>query len=224
MKKIALLIILFIIIVFSCIYLIFIKIDNKIYHENYKQKFTIKKSNSNKIDTLNFEILDSRTQIDQIACKFSLNFFDDSSKNSISIEEYSGVYENQGNLIKNIFFKPSIWIHPFRSAKMRYAELFPFPKVELPIYQGQKINWHLVPKGGWKELEGLEINGYLKVVSSKYVQLNGKNVKIWVIEAKSFTKLGNYKSTYYFSEKLGFVYFYYDFNQYQVEIKALNLN
>ncbi len=71
-------------------------------------------------------------------------------------------------------------------------------------------------------LEGVKMEGSSKETGRTYYDNPIVKDTCWVIDVRGKSEIGNFKARYYFHEKLGFVYFYYDFVSYQVEINLVN--
>ncbi len=192
-----------------------------IYLPNRQWIFTVKKSNREIFDTLLLITFKERWEYSALQRKINWKFIMKDTIVTENIEETGVIDRARGGSLLNLIFGSEIWIHPPRSSYLRLAEMVPFPNVKLPPKLGQRIDWELTPKKGWGEFEGVKVNGKL-VVSSK-IFFDNPIVKdtCWVIDAFGKSKIGNFKAQYYFHEKLGFVYFFYDFAFYKVEINLI---
>lgn len=142
---------------------------------------------------------------------------------------------------------------PAISNYLHLAELLPTPQIKHPIQLGNETDWEITfgeykfiskeninySEEGEIIAKGTEINSEKEVgeeiftdfTATGKIQVSKKifygnklvNDSCWVLDGTSESKLGNLKVKYYFHEKLGFVYFYYDFNKYQVEMKLLDI-
>jgi hypothetical protein len=147
----------------------------------------------------------------------------DSNGSITSMIVQTGIIDRRPSFPANIFISSEVWLHPPRSRDFRYSELLPFPWVKFPIELGQEIEWDLTPKDGWKELEGVEVTGKLKVTDKIYCDFPAVKDSCWVIDITSTCSIGSFSGQYYYHEKIGFVYFYYDFNSYDISLKLHSL-
>jgi hypothetical protein len=147
----------------------------------------------------------------------------DSSGDLVSEIEQTCVIDRQGNFLSNIFIRPEIRLHPPRCNYLRFTELLPFPWIKYPIEIGQLLDWKLTLDESLEELCGKEVVGTLEVKSRIFYSNPNVGDTCWVIEGKSECKAGNFSSTYYFHEKYGFVYFSYDFNEYQIIMEPFKI-
>ena len=195
--------------------------EPEIYKGGSKWMFYVKHSNRKNVDTIEFKSFDERLENYQIISVWKISFKIDSGNIGKKIvESTTGIVERHSFNFFSIFglFEPKIWIHPPRMQYMRLTEMVPFPYVELPAEVGDEYDWELTPKEGWGELKGKTVTG--KITVDKKIFCGNKAVQdsCYVLNAIGKSDIGDFKGKYYFSNKKGFVYFYYDFNDYTVEI------
>ncbi len=195
-----------------------------VYKPNREWNFEVKRSDSETTDTLKFKIFNENWKLFQKKCKWFYLLINDSSGSMKMITSTTGIIDRQCNPVMEWFFDSEIWMHPPRSAYLRLTEMVPFPWIKFPIEKGKELDWNLIPKSGWEELEGVEVNGTLKVTGKIFYENPVVKDSCWVIEAVGKSDAGNFTGKYYFNEKLGFVYFYYDFVKYKVEIVPFEVN
>lgn len=86
--------------------------------------------------------------------------------------------------------------------------LLPNPRVQFPIKMNDSISTHHKIEYKHSPYNGQLVDGYLKVIGKKYFDQKSVNDSCWVIEAKKYNSTDT-AATYYYNEKLGFVYFNY---------------
>jgi hypothetical protein len=197
--------------------------------------FIVKRTNSSVVDTLILRTFDETWEITQKKIEWKYIIKDPNTFTQIT--EETGVIDRRGSFFTKIFLKNEIWIHPPRSSYLRLSEMVPFPQINFPIYKGQIINWEITPKKvkaknydssgkyigdsvpeEWKKLIGKTATGKIGVKGKIYYNNPIIKDSCWVLNAFGNSPIGTIKSKYYFSEKYGFVFFFYDFNDYKVEI------
>lgn len=195
-----------------------------IYKPNKRWVFVVTNSENTATDTITLTVLE----------KIKFNFqreiewlhsprLDSITKNITTTSENTGVVDETVKYLPNFIHQSKVWIHPPRSLYMRYAELVHFPYIEFPIKIGNSHKWELTPQGsGWKELEGLNVDGEIVVANKIYYDNPQVKDTCWVLEAKGKVKDKVYYGTYYFSEKLGFVYLKYKFDVKTIEMNLIN--
>ena len=189
----------------------------QVYKSGYKCSFTIHKSDKKIVDTLHFVVLDKIWMYTQKEINYKYIIHRNDGSKSV-IMPRTGVIDRQGNFITRLFIQPEIWLHPPRQDYLRKAELVPFPWIKLPVHIGQKMDWELTPGKGWEEFEGKEVTGVIEVVDKIYYDNPVIQDTCWVINTYGKSEIGEFTGEYYFSEKYGFVRYFYDFNEYKVEI------
>lgn len=197
-----------------------------IYQTDRKWSFEIDYSFSEKNDTLTLETTDESWSIYQKKSKWTTNLWNtgDSVTRKLIIEQ-TGIVERNYPAIFNWIYSSQVWIHPPRyKPYLHLTEMVPFPWIKYPIEIGQKNDWELTPKSGWEELEGKTVTGNLSVNDRIYYDNPVIKDSVWVIDAIGKSEVGIYKAKYYFHEKFGFIYFYYDFNDYQIEISPFDIS
>ncbi len=195
-----------------------------IYKPGREWAFIAKSSNRTTTDTIILKTYNDIWQITQNKIEYIYNKTKDSTGGFTQITEETGVIDRQGNFLTRCFCNPEIWLHPPRSKYLRVTELLPFPWIEFPIYIGQTNNWELTPKQGWKDFEGKTIKGNIKVLDKIFYNNPAIKDSCWVLEGFGDSAIGNFKCKYYFSEKYGFVYFFYDFIKYNIEIILIKIS
>lgn len=185
-----------------------------IYKPNREWHFEIKFSNSSIIDTLILKTYDETWKYTQKKIEYIYNVKNDTSGGYSIHTGITGVIDRQNCL----FLTSEIWIHPPRTGNLRVTELLPFPWIKFPIRINQTNDWELTPKAGWEDFEGKKITGKIHVTRKILFENSAVKDSCWVLECIGKSEIGEFKSLYYFSEKYGFVYFFYDMNQYQIEL------
>lgn len=218
MKKFYPITISLIFIVFTVIFLLSSCNNSLIYKPNREWHFIIKSSNNLNIDTMILKTYDESFVITQRKIDYIYNKTVDSNGNYTEEIETTGVIDRQGNFLTRLFIKPEIWLHPPRGKYLRVTELLPFPWIKFPIKIGQSNDWELTPKEGWGDFKGKTIKGKIEVVKRIFNDNPIINDSCWVLEGIGESEIGKFKCKYYFNEKYGFIYFYYDLNNYQLEI------
>ncbi len=193
-----------------------------VYKPNSSFTFLVKVTNQNKNDTINLFVTDESWLIVQTKCIWKYPPIIDSLGSISYITGTTGIVDWNYPFPFNLLFPSQIWIHPPRQLYLRMAQMVPFPKVMLPIEKGQVIPWELTPKKGWEELEGKTVTGHIVVTDKIFFDNPVVNDWCWVLETIGESEIGNFNSKYYFHEKYGFVYLYYDFNEYQVEMSLID--
>lgn len=189
-----------------------------IYKPNSTFTFLAKNTNKNSNDTLFLFITNESWNVFQTKCIWKYSPIVDSLGSVTNIREITGVVDKKYAFPLNLFFTSQIWLHPPRDVYLKMTELVPFPKIIFPIEKGQIIPWKLTPKSGWKDFEGITINGQIKVID----KIIFNNHICWLLEAKGKSEIGTYFAKYYFNERYGFVYLFYDFNNFQVELSLID--
>ncbi len=205
------------VIIFGVIFLLNSCNNSLIYKPGYKCSFTIHKSDKKTVDTLHFVVLNKTWMYTQKEINYTYKIYREDGSKSV-IKPRTGVIDRQGNFITRLLLKPEIWLHPPRQDYLRKAELVPFPWIKFPVHIGQKMDWELTPGKGWEEFEGKEVRGAIEVVDKVYYSNPVIRDTCWVLNAQGISEIGKFSGEYYFSEKYGFVRYFYDFNEYKVEI------
>lgn len=197
-----------------------------IYKPNRMWVFVVTNSENISTDSITLTVLD-KIQLNlqrEVEWKYS-SAIDTITKNITMTSEYTGVVDETVKYLPNFIHQSKVWIHPPRNLYMRYAELVHFPYIEFPIKIGNSHKWELTPQGsGWKELEGLNVDGEIVVANKIYYDNPQVKDTCWVLEANGKVKDKGYYGTYYFSEKLGFVYLKYKFDAKTIEINLISHN
>lgn len=197
-----------------------------IYKPERKWIFEVKYSFQEKKDTLTLFTYDEIYNYYQLKCEW-LNVQYDLPKvgSKTTTRGTTGIIERHYPAIFSWIYSSQIWMHPPRHRPyVHLNEMVPFPWIEFPIFIGQKNDWKLTPKDGWKELEGKTVTGYIEVTDKIYFDNPVIKDSVWVLDAVGNSEVGRYTGKYYFHEKYGFIYFFYDFNQYQIEIEPIEIN
>ena len=114
-----------------------------------------------------------------------------------------------------------IKIHPPTGEYMDFTELLPYPCVHFPIKVGDVYTLNHTISSQNLEIDGIEVNGTLKVAGKVLYKEKMLADSCWVIECKN--ENGNYLSQYYFNEGFGFVYFFYKDTNHSIEINLESL-
>lgn len=191
---------------------------SNVYLPNREWKFVIRFSNNSELDTVILKTYNENWELTQTKIEYIYNLKKNSSGGYTQNTEITGVIDRKENFITRIFSVSEVWLHPPRTGKLRVTELLPFPWIKFPIKIGQINEWKLTPKEGWKDMEGKKINGKISVVRKILFDNPAVKDSCWVLEGFGLSDFGKFKCSYYFSEKYGFIYFFYDFNQYQIEL------
>lgn len=223
MKKIYLIIISLLLTAITSMLLLSSCNNSKVYKPNREWLFIIVSSNNPVIDTLILKTNDKSWMTTQREIEYVYNRIKTSEGCYSQESEITGVIDRKGNIFSRLFIKPEIWLHPPRSKYLRMTEMLPFPWIKFPIKIGNSINWKLTPKEGWKELKGKSVKGKITVVNKTFYDNPIINDSCWVLEGIGESDIGKFKCKYYFSETYGFVYFLYDFNDYQIEIIPIEI-
>lgn len=191
----------------------------QIYKPNREWHFVVHFSNTSNIDTLRLKTSDEKWELTQKKIEYIHTEINSSTGGYAIHNGATGVIDRKEIILTRLFFPSEIWLHPPRTGNLRVTELLPFPWIKFPIKIGQFNKWQLTPKEGWREFEGKKITGNLKVANKILYKNSIINDSCWVIDGFGESEIGKYKCKYYFSEKYGFVYFFYDMNHYQIEIE-----
>lgn len=192
--------------------------NSLIYKPDREWHFAIKSSNNSEIDTVTLKTYDETWKLTQKKIEYIYNRKKNSTGGYTQTTEMTGVIDRQGNFFTRIFLSSEIWMHPPRTGYLRVTELLPFPWIKFPIKIGQTNNWELTPKEGWEDFEGKKIIGKIHVTEKILFENPAIKDSCWVLEGIGKSEIGEFKCKYYFSEKYGFVYFFYDMNKYQIEL------
>ncbi|MDD5530985.1 MAG: hypothetical protein PHX21_13290 [bacterium] len=122
------------------------------------------------------------------------------------IGENTGVVEGAEN----------IFLHPPRNGDFRFTELTNFPEIYYgkvypientsPMRALKKWSGRLNIGRGWGEWEGVTVETSAKIGDKKCIRTRMKDsLECWQIDTKGESKLGIYKTTYYFHTQYGFV-------------------
>lgn len=198
--------------------------DSNVYKPKREWHFIVKDSRSSIIDTIILKTYDESWKFTQRKIQYTYNSKMDSAGNIHKLTEITGVIDRKSNFFSRIFLEPEIWLHPPRNNNLRVTELLPFPWVKLPVFAGQTIDWELTPKKGWEDFEGKTITGKILVKNKIFYDNPVVNDSCWLVVGRGNSEIGRFNSTYYFNDSLGFTYFYYDFNEYHIEISLSFIN
>ena len=169
--------------------------------ENTEYRYQISNSTNNNIDSLELS-----QEMDYFQPKIKWTFWSAENNKSYKFQETKNYEHN------NDYLRLSLPIGLY----LDYTELLPPPQVNFPIKIGDSnfVKFELMSRSKpSKIIRDNELTGYYLVKDTIIYDDTGKfNEKCFVIEAYNF-KFKNYKLTYYYSEKLGFLYFKYDFNK-----------
>jgi len=146
------------------------------------------------------------------------------------VTETTGIVEhNQSNILSKLnIVQAKIWLHPPRPDdtfyNLKYTELIPFPYLEFPIKLNNKYPWELTLKDGWKEWEGIKIEGSILVKDKIYYDNKSILDSCWVLDAEGKSSIGTFNATYYYHETKGYVYFKYFIKKDTIELVLNELN
>lgn len=172
-----------------------------------------KKSDKNTFDTIYLSTLNEHFEWDPDQRKIRWVTIVRDSNKVLKDTTIAGVIEREGI--------PFIDLLPPSDFYLRLAKLVGEPEVKLPVELGnkKKVETKIIlgPLEAIEAIVGSEVSG-----KSYYYNPLVKDT-CWVIDAFGNSEKGNFKARYYFHEKLGFVYFYYEFVSYQVEINLIAL-
>jgi len=136
-----------------------------------------------------------------------IKYFYEDRIDSISrkpLVESTGVIDNE----KRVF------LHPPRFSYMAFAEIPPMPDISRNPEIGVSQETILDGIKGHGNLDGKEIKQIDKIVRRENIELFGKIYKnAWVIKGRNtnyLEELGEYKVTYWFDEKFGFIRMKYE--------------
>nr|MDA3844068.1 hypothetical protein [Candidatus Kapabacteria bacterium] len=126
----------------------------------------------------------------------------------------------------NLFMKEQISFPALTSSNDYFylTRMIPPPNVYYPIIKGQVIDWESTPHAGWGEMEGKTARGTITTGDKIYYSNSAVSDSSWVLNLVGESEYGKFRGKYYFSETYGFIYFYYDFNEYQIEMVLLDMN
>ncbi|OGU38410.1 MAG: hypothetical protein A2X61_11470 [Ignavibacteria bacterium GWB2_35_12] len=187
-----------------------------IYTGNREWKFSVKRTNAESTDTIILKVIKPEHGGDK-AFKWLLITFDSTlSKNIIDFAQ-TEITKN-GDESSNIEI-PSPSIRYFK-----FTALIPSPEVRLPLYIGySKSSKVTIKMSNVEEFKGVTYTGKIKVTGKIYYNNPIIKDNCWVLNDIGESSLGTYKAKYYFHEKFGFVYLYYDFIKYQIEMELISL-
>jgi hypothetical protein len=194
-----------------------------IYLPDREWQYAIRISNNSEIDTVTLKTYDETWELTQRKIEYIYNIKKNSSGGYSQHTEVTGVIDRKENILTRLISTSEVWLHPPRTGNLRVTELLPFPWIKFPIKIGQSNNWELTPKDGWKEMEGMKIKGKIQVVRKIFYDNTAVKDSCWVLDGIGESEHGKYNCSYYFSEKYGFVYFFYDFNEYQIELVPIKI-
>lgn len=189
-----------------------------VYEPGRKWTFTLKNSDSTRVDTLTLDVFDETLYMSQTKIEWG-QVFRSANRTTVSSEQ-TGVIDRSNSLL----MKQEIWLHPYRSYAMRLSELVSFPQVNFPIRNGQVIESEVTPNEGWKELEGITVKGRVVVTGKVLYKRELLKDSCWKLNATGTSEAGDYSATFYFHPTKGFVYFNYDFKKYTCEIDLVAIN
>lgn len=196
-----------------------------VYKPNNIWYFKAKRTNDNRIDTLEFRIYDENWQIIMKKCRWDFPPLRDSLGNIIKTDFLTGILDIKFWFPLNLFFASKIDFPPPEWDYLKYTWLLPH-KIKFPITIGQTIKWNETlgsKRPPTDEFYQLKVSGTVKVIGKKFYSNSIVHDTCWLLEAKSKSKLGEFNASYFFHEKLGFVYMFYNFIKYQVELELIDL-
>lgn len=188
-------------------------IDNmsQIYSEGHEWTFAVKCSNRPIYDTIKLRTTDLPWDYGSKKIIWYSVFRD-----TISLKIIKSVVEENG--IDNT--NNEVYLHPPHSGYWNYTELLPVPYIKFPITKdSNNINWKFPPRNNWKDLINKKVKGESRFMGKVYCDTPALADSCWEIDATSTCVLGSFNAKYYFHERYGFVYFFYDFGKYTVEMK-----
>lgn len=188
------------------ILLIFVSCSSEDFFKGKKFKYKVITKHSNHIDTLT---ISTGSKLFFTKLETKLNYFSENMTINFSRE---GHYTANDKKVK---------IMPPIGGYLDFTEQLPHPEINLPpklndtIYSEHNISSTL-PNAGKL------IMGYQTVTDYKYYSEDAFKDSVWVVELYN-KKDVKFKGKYYFSKKYGFIYFYYDLDGMEVEIKLIDL-
>jgi len=192
--------------------------QSQIYNPGSRWFFLVKNSKFNNVDTLVLQdiVLDTNKSISIYKWKFLNNSFDQKDENEkIFNVEVDNFFYNNNNV--NLYF-PSI-------KNLEFLKLFPEPSLSYPLFLSKYFTYK---RKDTKEIRGVSGNEELiieaeyKITDKIFFECNFLNDTCWVIITDTKTNKGNFTSKYYFNERYGFVYLFYDFNDFHVELSLID--
>mgnify|MGYP006909085513 CR=1 FL=1 len=169
--------------------------DTEPYQENMKYVFSSKYSNSEFKDKLYLQKQDVDGFVSKILWDSEIRQ-DPGSSTGISLEAR---FSNT---------RSSIELPTPMGEYLNMTGLLPNPRVQFPIRLNDSIDSHHKIDYKHNPYNGLLVDGYLKVIGRKYYDKKPVSDTCWVIEANKYSSKDT-SATFYFNEKLGFVYFNY---------------
>jgi len=192
--------------------------QSQIYNPGSRWVFLVKNSKFNNVDTLVLQDIefDTNKSISIYKWKFLNTSFKQNDENEkiFKIEVYT--FLNNNNNV-NLYF-PSI-------KNLEFLKLFPEPSLSYPLFLSKYFTYKRKDR---KEIRGVSGNEELiieakyKITDKIFFESNFLNDTCWVIITDTKTNKGNFTSKYYFNERYGFVYLFYDFNDFQVELSLID--
>jgi len=179
--------------------------SNRIYNDRTEWAFTVKNSDSQYVDTLTLELADN--YYSAIYPKIKWYF------KSKSDEIYTMAFGTESAFTEN---SDEIRIHPPVGGYLDFTEMLPYPEVHFPLKIGDVYNSNHTIGLRNKMFGGKEINGTLTVIGKTLYRGDFLTDSCWVIEGKNTAE--NYSSRFYFHNRLGFVYFFYQGKNNSIEI------
>ncbi len=183
---------------------------NHIYNDHTEWTFTVKNSDSEYIDTLTLSLADNYYSF--IYSKIYWNF------KSKSDEIYSLEFGAESAFTEN---SDEIKIHPPIGGYLDFTEMLPYPEVHFPIKTGDVYTSDHEIGSPNRTFDGIEVNGTLRVTGKILYEENLLKDSCWVIEGRNNAE--NYSSRYYYHDRLGFVYFFYQGKNNSIEINLKSL-
>ncbi len=191
---------------------------SKIYNPNSQWNFLIKNSKFNDVDTLVLQDIefDANKALTIYRWKFLKKSFElkDENENIFKVEVETSLNDNNNVIL----YFPSI-------DNLDFLKLFPEPSLSYPLFLGKFFTYK---RNDTKEIKGLSkyeesiIEARYKITDKILYESNFLNDTCWFIMNDTKTNQGNFTSKYYFHEKYGFVYLFYDFNDFQVELSLID--
>lgn len=192
------------------------KIDN-IYKLKNELVFAVRISNVQHIDTiyLNIKHNSKIMGFDEASWLLSGDYSFKSNNETSLITKFYINYDDNSTYIK------------LSSPTMQYFALtygVPSPQIKLPVHKGYTMNTKITYKTDVNDnpFVGQTVKGQLKVVDKIYYNNPAVQDWCWVIESYGNSQFGKFKAKYYFNEEKGFVYLFYDFVSYKIEMSLIS--
>jgi hypothetical protein len=194
-----------------------------IYKPNHIWEFKVTRTDSKIVDTLQFKTTDESWQILMKKCIWQFPIRKDTA-GKVMITQTTGIMDIKVCFPLSLLFSSKIDFSPPEWEYLKYSWIIPI-KIKFPITVGQTIKLNKTfgsKRPPSDEFRQLKVNGFVKVIGRKFYSNPLVNDTCWVLEASSKSKIGEFNAKYYFNEKFGFVYMFYDFKKYQVEMELID--